>query len=49
MKPKLLTVQPNVRLGFDSILLRAMGKTTPPTEDPAMVNPMAAALFTLKY
>ena len=49
MKPTTRMVQPKPKLVWISILLMAIGRTTPPREDPAMPSPMAVARFLLKY
>ena len=49
MKPQMRTVQPNPRRGLYNIFESAMGKITPPREDPATERPMAAPRFFWKY
>src|SRR5450432_1250887 len=49
MKPDIRTVHPNPKRGSLNIWLRAMGKMTPPRDDPATAMPMAAPRLSLKY
>lgn len=47
-KPTILNVHPNPRLVELRRLLSKIGHTTPPVDDPAIVIPIANALFFLK-
>lgn len=49
MNPTIRTVQPKPNEEPLSILDRAIGKTTPPIDDPDMASPNAAPRFLSKY
>lgn len=49
MKPHMRTDQPKPKLLCSNIFPNAIGKTTPPRDDPAIAKPMAAPRFLLKY
>ena len=49
IKPHIRTVHPKLKPGLSNILLSAIGKMTPPRDEPATAMPIAAPRFSLKY